>query len=285
MSSLRRFTVTGSALFLSCTPARAPTVPAPAASSTTAVTTNAAPAPVVTPATVTSAPPAPTPAAQLPPSGFSELAVPNYETAVVSFPAHPSFPEPIVIVAHGAGDTPDALCRVWRDILGDRGVLLCPAGPRMQATGEGRYFPDHPTLERIVFASLDALHAAYPNFVAPNDAIYAGYSQGATMGALMIVAHGKECPRVVLTEGGVADWSVARAAEFRDGGGRRVLFVCGRERCRTDAERAAISLRKAAVDARVVSHVGAGHTYGGAIAAKVRDAFDWLVSDDPRWHR
>jgi predicted esterase len=186
-------------------------------------------------------------------------------------------------VAHGAGDTPDALCGTFRDLVGDRGVILCPAGPRIAWNAEGRYFPDHFALERIVLASLEALAAAYPGAVDRASVVYGGYSQGATMGALMLPSHGAELPRLLLVEGGFDEWTVARAAAFHEGGGRRVLFACGREQCRAHAEHAATWLRSGGVEARVVARVGSGHTYGGAVAEAVRSAFTWLVEGDSRW--
>ncbi len=62
--------------------------------------------------------------------------------------------------------------------------------------------------------------------------LYAGFSQGATMGALMLVDHAQEVKRLVLVEGGFADWNVARARAFRERGGERVLFVSRQERMR-----------------------------------------------------
>ena len=215
------------------------------------------------------------------PPGLTDLDVPGFQAAVVSFPPSAAFPQPVLIATHGAGDTPAEMCDLWRALLGDRGVVLCPAGPRMRAHEEGRYYPDHHALERITFASLSTLREKYPDVADTEHAVYTGYSQGATMGALMIPPYGGECPRLVLVEGGFGDWSMERATTFARAGGRRTLFVCGRQQCKEGAERSAAWLRKAGVPARVVSHVGEGHVIHVAEAATPE--LGWLLDGDPRW--
>ncbi len=216
-------------------------------------------------------------------NGLVTLPVPGFEAAFVSFPATPRFSAPVLVAAHGAGDTPEALCETFRRLLGDRGVVLCPSGPRMFAHSEGRYFPNHPALERIVLASLDALAAAYPRGIDVTNVAYAGYSQGATMGALMLVAHGDRFPRLLLIEGGGKDWTLARARQFRTGGGRQVLFVCGTTSCRTHAKGSASLLDAAGVATSVVSDIRAGHTYEGPVLALLENNLNAFLSDDPRW--
>jgi predicted esterase len=232
------------------------------------------------------APAAPaSPASPASPRGTVSLAVPGFDPAVVSFPPSARPPQPVIVVAHGAKDLPDAQCRQWRAIVGDRTVLVCLSGPRADVKTEPRYFPDHRVLEQILVATLAALRTAYPSAVDPHDAIYAGYSQGATMGALMIGAHAADFPRLALVEGGFEEWTVPGAAAFKSGGGCRVLFACGTRRCQEHATTSAKVLRSAGVEARVVADPSEGHAYGPAMAKLVQGAFDWLVADDPRFSR
>lgn len=214
----------------------------------------------------------------------TSLEVPGFEPAVLSFPATRRTREPVLVAAHGAGDVPAEQCRAWREILGDRGIILCVAGPRVAVHSEGRYFPDHFALERIVFASLESFRRAFPEIAAADRVVYAGYSQGATMGALMLPEHGATCPRLALVEGGFDGWSLRRAQAFATNGGARVLFACGTRHCRERAEASAATLRHAGVAARVVSDLSAGHTYGGAVAHVLAKSIDWLLSDDPDWN-
>ena len=127
MSANLRCAVVGVGLSLACAPVPPRAQTSLAANSAVLATTTAHPPPVpASVAPIPAVPDAPAPRKPRPPLGFSSLPVADYETAVVSFPDHPAFPEPVIIVAHGAGDTPDALCHGWRDILGDRGRHLVP---------------------------------------------------------------------------------------------------------------------------------------------------------------
>ncbi|HEX7671294.1 MAG TPA: hypothetical protein VF395_16985 [Polyangiaceae bacterium] len=212
------------------------------------------------------------------------LAIPGFDPAVVSFPPSAPFPQPLVVIAHGAKDLPDSQCDFWREIMGDRAVLVCLAGPLSDVKTEPRYFPDHRVLERILVATLGALREAYPACVLDAaNAVYAGYSQGATMGTLVIGAHAGDFPRLALVEGGFDQWSVPAATAFKTAGGRRVLFACGTRRCLEQATRSARFFRAAGVEPRVVANLSQGHAYGPRMVALVRGAIDWLVADDPRF--
>jgi hypothetical protein len=215
--------------------------------------------------------------------GTVPLAVPGFDPAVVSFPPSAPWPQPVIVVAHGAKDLPDAQCGFWREIMGDRAVLVCLSGPLADVKTEPRYFPDHRVLERILVATLGALREAYPTSVDTTNALYAGYSQGATMGTLMIGAHAADFPRLALVEGGFDQWSVPAAAAFKTAGGRRVLFACGTRRCLEQATTSARFLRAAGVESRVVSNLFQGHAYGPRMIELVSGAIDWLVADDARF--
>ncbi len=102
------------------------------------------------------------------------------------------------------------------------------------------------------------------------------------MGALMIPAHGALFPRLILVEGGSAEWSPDHASLYRKNGGQRVLFACGRQKCQSDARETARWLARTGLETRVVLGNG-GHTFLRGVSGAVHDAFDWVVADDPRW--
>lgn len=214
-------------------------------------------------------------------SGFFELARPD-EPAIVSLPTSGK-PEPLVVAVHGAGDGPEWQCALWRRLLGDRAVIVCPSGPSLGAGSDGHYFPEHHTLERIVLDTATDARETFSSRILEGPAVYIAYSQGATMGALMLVAHGERYPRLVLVEGGYSEWNVERGLRFRESGGERVLFACGTGNCARKARRSAEWLERAGIEAKVVDAPGAGHTYGGAVAHRVQDAFDWVVAGLPGW--
>jgi len=216
-------------------------------------------------------------------AGTRTLDVPGFDAAIVSFPSGDAARQPVLIAAHGAGDNPAWQCEAWREILGDRAIILCLSGPREMPRSDARYFPDHFALEKIAFASLEALRRALPDPSRARRVVYTGYSQGATMGALMIVSHGDSCPRLALVEGGFDGWTLGRAQKFKDSGGERVLFACGTSHCRKRAEASAQTLIKVGVAARVVADLSGGHNYGGAVGRAVKDSFAWLVEGSADW--
>jgi predicted esterase len=214
-----------------------------------------------------------------------QLAVPGFEPAVLALPEVAVGAQPVLVAAHGAGGEAHWHCELWRKLTGNRGYILCPQGVRIYADRSlpsGYYFPDHHHLEREVMAAVKALWAHCPR-AARSGLVYAGYSQGATMGALMLVDHADVFSRLVLIEGGTSEWNIPRAAKFRRGGGQRVLFACGVAHCERGARRSARWLEQADVATRVEYARGAGHTPGGVVAVRLAESFAWLVQGDERW--
>lgn len=172
---------------------------------------------------------------------------------------------------------------MWRRITSGRAFVLCPRGTRISPHSRGYYYKNDPALEREVLAAVHAVRRAFSR-VDPGPAVYAGYSQGAMMGALMAERHPELFPRLVLVEGG-HDWDIPTARRWHDGGGRRVLFVCGRRACDKDAKRASGWLRHSGVKTRIEYAPGAGHTPSGRVAERVRAGFAWVVEGDVRWQQ
>jgi len=141
-------------------------------------------------------------------------------------------------------------------------------------------------LEKEIDAAVEALRVRFPDYVDDGPMVYTGFSQGAIMGAAIMVRHPGRYPRGVLIEGGNRGWYAANAKTFAEGGGKRLLFACGQWVCRTRSETASRQLEKQGVSAQLLFRKGQGHTYGGEVAAEVAARFDWVVEDDPRWdHR
>jgi poly(3-hydroxybutyrate) depolymerase len=251
-------------------------------------------APLLPPSPSPSPSPSPTPtatvAAAAPPPALEaaviDLAVPAHAAAVVFVPAAAS-PRPLVVATHGAAGTPEAQCATWRKLTNDAAFVLCPRGVTMDVSAppaeRGYFYPAHPALGREVRAAIDALVARFGDRVDPRAAVYAGYSQGATMGALAFAPDPAPFVGLVLVEGGFDEWTLRSAESLRAGGARRVLFVCGRAVCADGARRSASYLKRAGVDARVIDVRGAGHTHGGAVEAGVREAMPFVLGDDARW--
>ncbi len=208
---------------------------------------------------------------------------------MVSVPGHPSAPKPLLIVAHGAWDRPEWHCELWRRIVRDRAFVLCLRGRRVDERVSfdqaAFYYPDHHWLGRVLPAAVTALEARYGGSLQVQHAIYAGYSQGGIMGALVLGDKPVDIAAALLIEGGAGEWSIARARRFRHRGGQRVLFVCGTAGCQQQARGATRALSRVGIAATVEYFPAAGHSYGGAIEAALPGALEWLVAGDPRWRR
>lgn len=221
---------------------------------------------------------------------FVALPVEGHRDAVVSIPLGASSPRPLLVVTHGAGGRPEPHCAFWRALLAARGFILCPRGSLLGSLSEpedqGFFYRDHHALEREVTAAMAALRARFGELVDDRAPMYAGFSQGATMGALAFVKRPAIFARLVLIEGGSGEadeWTISGARAFRETGGARVLFACGRPHCFLAAKRTITYLDKAGVEGRVVHAAGAGHTYGGAVAEAVQGALAWITEGDARW--
>jgi predicted esterase len=237
--------------------------------------------------------PTPKPAAPAPTSrpaglstdGTSSLEVPGFLPALVSFPESGHWPQPTLVAAHGAGDSPELHCELWRSLIGPRGVIVCPRGQPMRKGADGYFYPTHLALEREVLATLKALRERYPRHADTEPATYAGYSQGANMGALMLVEHGKELPRILLLEGGSGDMNAVRSKRFQKTGGQAVAIVCGRPKCSSQAQRASLGLRRLGLQGDAYYVEGAGHSNFQMMLPTLREAFERLIESDPRWGR
>ncbi len=224
--------------------------------------------------------PAPRPDAQT-----VRLSVEGFLSAVLVLPATRE-PRPLLVVAHGAGDKPEWQCEWWSAALGDRAVVLCLRGsamyPRDPATGF--YFRDHHALGRELLAALRAV-AVHGDRIAGGPPVFAGFSQGAIMGALVAQEQAPLFSRLVLIEGGYDEWNVASARRLARAADARVLFACGQEYCAVRARRSMGWLARGGVTARLEHAPRAGHTYARAVGERVLAALPWVVEGDARWRQ
>lgn len=152
--------------------------------------------------------------------GLVELVVPGYGNAMVSVPRGAIGPKPVMVAAHGRGMGPDICDHFRRELVGDRGFILCPRGKPYPARG----FTFDVDISKEIDAGLVALRARFGPLVDPGPMIYVGYSQGAAYGPSVVMKSPARYPRVVMIEGGVAGWD---AKAFAKAGGQRMLFACG----------------------------------------------------------
>jgi hypothetical protein len=205
------------------------------------------------------------------------LKVDGFEDAVIVIPAGMK-PVPLLVAAHGAGGDPAWECERWARVARGRWFLVCPCGlPLRRGEAGSYYYPEHHTLEREVTAAVLAAREKYGARIATRGGTYVAYSQGATMGALMLVEHGAEFPHLLLIEGGSGDWTRARAERFRATGGESVFIVCGTSGCAGRAARARPVLERAGLAAEVRVIANGGHTELEAVGAAAETLLETLA--------
>lgn len=212
--------------------------------------------------------------------------MPGFRAALLSLPLPKEQlkGEPLLLAAHGAGDSAHSQCEVWREIVGACGAILCISGtPIGPGDSNGYFFRNHLELEKEVLAAIEALRAQFAGRIELTRSVYGSYSQGGTMGALMLPAHGALFARLVLVEGGAAEWTLRRGKQFAESGGTRVMLVCGTAGCNRAAARAAPTLSDSGLTVRHLDVPGGGHAYWGSVAQAVAKIWPWVVEGDPRW--
>jgi hypothetical protein len=221
---------------------------------------------------------APATAAEGPPRADRQaLKVAGFEDAAIVIPAGEK-PVPLLAAAHGAGGDPAWECERWARVARGRWFLLCPCGaPLRHGEAGSYYYPDHHALEREVTAAVLAVREKYGARIAERDGVYVAYSQGATMGALMLVDHGADFSHLLLIEGGSSDWTHARAERFRSTGGKSVFIVCGTSGCASRATRAQPVLERAGLSAAVRVIENGGHTELGEVGAAAEKLLETLA--------
>jgi len=217
-----------------------------------------------------------------------DLPVEGHGPAVVSLPLGATDARPVLVATHGNYDRPEWTCAIWRDIVDHDGFVLCPRGMvrgDSPSPGDPRYqYATNGRLEKEIELALQALTQAYAQYVSGPPYVFAGFSQGAIMGVPILGRRPEWFDRAVLIEGGYDRWTKAGAAQYAEGGGRRILFACGQWACDQGYKAAQPWFEVAGIESRVVSAKGAGHTYGGPVAGLIDEAWGWVVADDERWH-
>jgi predicted esterase len=161
-----------------------------------------------------------------------------------------------------------------------RAYVLCLRGSRLDEHGRF-YFRDHHALEAELTAAVAAARREHPR-IAPGSGIYAGFSQGASMGTLVVGRHADEFPYVVLIEG-FQQWNVALGRTFAQHGGKAVLFACGSRECAKAAVLSSRALERAGLRSRAEHAPGAGHTPIGRVEALLTSNIPWLLAHDAVW--
>jgi len=158
------------------------------------------PRPAQKPPAVAPAPPAPPPIAVTPSDALEPLAgdwlerieLPGGQVVFIAPPVGARTPRPIVVAVHGAGDRPDWACGGWRLGTDAYPFVVCPQGFPMHGNTFG--WTDERSILRAIDAALPAVRQRYGAYVASGPAVYAGFSQGATLAARTLLERSAELP-------------------------------------------------------------------------------------------
>ena len=212
--------------------------------------------------------------------GLRSLEVPGFEAALLFTPAGDEA-RPLVVAAHGAGGSAEWECDYWRRLTRERAFVLCLQGTPLGGRYSGYYYRDHRALNREFTAAERVARSAEPRILA-GSGVYAGFSQGATMGAPILADHAAAFPYAVLIEG-FSPWNVPGARKFSQAGGRRIVIACGSNECAKVGKTSERWLNAASVPVRIEHTPGAGHTPLDGVMERVALALPWLLEGDPHW--
>jgi pimeloyl-ACP methyl ester carboxylesterase len=205
------------------------------------------------------------------------LAIADVPPPILVLP-HSNQSTPLLIGAHGAGGSPEWQCDWLSSLRTTPTALLCLRGLPLARGELTFYYPEHHSLGRWLAAALERVTGDHGSRLA-SPFIYVGYSQGATMGALAIQTAKTVIPNLLLVEGGLEGWTLARSRAFARAGGRKIYFACGTRSCNAKAHKLLLTLTDAGIEARLGYAEGAGHTPLGAVERCVREGLGWLLNE------
>ncbi len=202
------------------------------------------------------------------------------DSTVVTPPVGATTPRPLVLGVHGAGDRPEWSCGGWRLASQVSAFVACPRGSRH---GEDRFaWASSRQLSERVEAAVARTRERFGAYVASGPLIYAGFSQGATLAEPLLREHAARFPIAILAEGGyqMAN-SKGFARAYREGGGRRVVLVCGTPACFRSARSALKLLSSAGLETLVVGDEKAGHNLNQRMQQALQAAWPRIAAPLP----
>jgi predicted esterase len=204
------------------------------------------------------------------------------ELAYVVPPIGAREPRPLVLAVHGAGDRPEWACGGWRLGTNEYPFVVCPEGLKMDAQ---RFGWDSPrTIQTRAQAALEAVRTRFGAYVAEGPTVYAGFSQGATLAAQVLLEQRDGFPVVVLAEGG---YDLLRNEQFllrlRERGTARVLIVCGSPACFLTAANVKANLEHAGLESFVAGDPLSGHNLNQRMQDALHPVWLELTNGLPNW--
>jgi poly(3-hydroxybutyrate) depolymerase len=204
------------------------------------------------------------------------------EDVFVAVPLGARDARPVVVAVHGAGDHPGNACAEWNGVLGGFAFIVCPHG---FPAGKDRYsWGSADDVAARAERALELVRGRYDRHVASGKAVYAGFSQGATLGPAAVKARPQLFGAVALVELGHTPVDLRGVVNALGAAGTgNVLIGCTSGGCDAWAKRAKSALEREGIAVRTVSTGNRGHVFDDALAKALAPHIPWLVGDDPRW--
>lgn len=204
-----------------------------------------------------------------------DAGVPTY----VAVPTGATTPRPIIVGLHGAQDRPDWACSEWFGAAGGRAFVVCPRGTPLLGAWAWS------SVDQLAKKSEEALAIARAHFgpwIAEGRALYGGWSQAATLGALVLAKRPDLFDAGVFVELGHTPLDPRGvAASVRASRARGVAIVCATASCEAWCDRAKPTMTGFLFECETAGH--RGHTFDGVVAQHVWNAITFVERGDPRW--
>jgi hypothetical protein len=158
---------------------------------------------------------------------------------------------------------------------------VCPRGATVSATSFAWSSSD--ALRTAIGRALEATRARFGAYLAEGPRVYAGFSQGAVLGASIVEGAPDTYPYAIFLEG-LGDVGARRFTRaFHDRGGKRLLLACSQTGCEGSRRAPLQGLTRAEIDAKLVYAGPIGHTVNGPVIGALRAEIPWLLAGDSTW--
>jgi len=204
-----------------------------------------------------------------------DAGVPTY----VAAPTGATTKRPIVVGLHGAQDRPDWACAEWFGALGGRAFVVCPRGVPL---ADGFAWSSVDQIASKAEQAIALVRERFGPWVSDGRALYGGWSQAATLGALVLAKRPDLFDAGVLVELGHTPLDARGvASSIRQSGVRAVAVVCATASCERWCAAAKPAMAGLAFECYSAGH--RGHTFDGEVSKRVHDAVSFVEMGDPRW--
>jgi predicted esterase len=202
------------------------------------------------------------------------------DVGYVALPTGATEVRPVVVAVHGAGDRPDWACSEWRAIFGPKPFIVCPRGTPMAG---GFVWSSADALKVAIGRAVDGTRVRHGAHLDEGPRVYAGFSQGAILGASIVEGAPDVYPYAIFHEGlgDVGGRRFTRA--FAEHAGKRIILACSQAGCDRIRRAPLAALVQAHIDAKLVYAGNIGHTINGAVIEAIKQELAWLVAGDERW--